>query len=95
MKLALGPFAGEMSGQLLCGKNADPNAPQPALMVLKDKRVVVVSETSNGAKFNESFMKLLTGGDTLSGRGLYQKDLVSFTPQCKLFLICNPTVSYL
>lgn len=55
----------------------------PEMMVLKGKRLVWTSETSEGAALDIAQVKLLTGGGAQTGRGLYQDQetwLPTYTP---------------
>lgn len=58
------------------------------------KRLVVGSEVSDGMRLNESLVKDLTGGDTITGRGMY-KDTITFRPVAKMVMFGNhrPTIS--
>lgn len=47
-----------------------------------------MSEPNDGDKLNVGKLKEMTGGDSLSCRGLY-KDQVEFKPQFTVFLTCN------
>lgn len=90
--------------QRLLGDYAEP-APANFLMVtgiqhpteiarLQGARMVVASEVSEGSKFDESKVKQLTGGDTLTGRYMHG-DFFTFQPTHKLWLLGNhlPKVS--
>jgi putative DNA primase/helicase len=55
---------------------------------LRGVRFAVASETRPDGKFNESRIKMLTGGDTISARKLY-KDFFDFQPSHTLFLALN------
>ncbi|MFG1997893.1 phage/plasmid primase, P4 family [Spirillospora sp. NPDC048911] len=55
---------------------------------LAGARLVVTSELDEGQRFGEAKVKLLTGGDTLSGRFMRQ-DFFSFTPSHTLWLLAN------
>ncbi|ALF01436.1 DNA primase/helicase [Mycobacterium phage LilPharaoh] len=61
---------------------------------LHGARMVVCSEINADSKFDEAKVKVLTGGDTLSGRYMRQ-DYFDFTPSHTLFLMGNhqPEVS--
>ncbi len=60
---------------------------------LQGARFVVCSEINQGTKFDEAKVKLLTGGDKLTGRFM-RADYTDFTPTHTLFLMGNhqPTV---
>ena len=64
------------------------------LAALVGKRLIVASETREGARLDEGRLKSLTGGDRLRARFLNQ-EWFSFDPTCKLVLAVNhkPTVS--
>lgn len=55
---------------------------------LHGARLVVCSEVNQGSKFDEAKVKLLTGGDTLTGRYM-RADFFDFTPTHSLFLMGN------
>jgi len=55
---------------------------------LKDCRLATFSETNAKDCLNESLIKMVTGNDSITARGLY-KDPVTFTPICKLVLCTN------
>lgn len=63
-------------------------AATPDVVALRGARFVYASETEQGHKLAESFIKDLTGSDPLSGRALYQGQ-TEFTPQCKVWLATN------
>jgi putative DNA primase/helicase len=58
------------------------------LMTLHGKRLMMAQETDAGVQLNEALIKHLTGGDTVTGRGVYE-NFVSFTPTHKLLLSTN------
>ncbi|HEY3897962.1 MAG TPA: phage/plasmid primase, P4 family [Chthoniobacter sp.] len=55
---------------------------------LRGARLVIGSETEEGAWLAESRVKDITGGDTLTGRCLYQ-EAFDFTPTLKLWMFGN------
>lgn len=52
-------------------------------------RFASTSETGDQYKFNEPLIKVLTGGDVITARKLYENDK-EFTPELKLFVATNP-----
>jgi putative DNA primase/helicase len=62
--------------------------PMEAVAAMLGKRLVTTTEPQEGARFNESMVKQLTGGDRVSGRHLY-KDRFEFEPTHKLWLATN------
>jgi len=55
---------------------------------LKDCRLASFSETEANEVLNESIIKMISGHDPITARGLF-KDPVTFIPQCKLMLCTN------
>lgn len=55
---------------------------------LRGARFVATTETEEGSKFNESEVKLLTGGDRIAARFLHQ-EFFEFAPQFKLWISGN------
>lgn len=51
-------------------------------------RLVVVGELTRGSRFEDSFVKRITGGDTIDARPLYRKSF-SYRPQFKLIMHSN------
>lgn len=69
----------------------DPNssAPSPERVALRGARLVVASELSDGQRFNDVFIKDVTGGvDRISTRDLYSRQM-EFYPVFKLWLYGN------
>ena len=87
----LGPLAGPIPGEMLLEQKypRSPAAPSPDIMVLRGKRLVWASETDEGKNINAGKVKLLTGGDTLTGRDPFGKRQVKFEPTHKLLLLTN------
>ncbi|MCL4780697.1 MAG: hypothetical protein KJ049_10930 [Gammaproteobacteria bacterium] len=55
---------------------------------LRGRRVALMNETTQGSRFDEAKLKQLTGGDTLTGRFLYQ-EAFDFAPTHKLMIRGN------
>jgi P4 family phage/plasmid primase-like protien len=64
------------------------------MMALKGKRVAVCSETAEGDKIDEAQLKMLTGGDQVTGRRLHE-NVSSFDNMATCILLTNhkPTCS--
>lgn len=77
------PFASLIADDRRRGAEATPD-----LARLPGRRLVIASEPEVGARFSESMLKSLTGGDTLSVRHL-NKGFFDFKPQFKLTLAFN------
>lgn len=88
----MGDYAGTAApGLLLHRKDADQLA---SIAALRGLRLVVASESGETERLDESRVKLITGGDRLTGRALYQ-NFVEFTPTHLAILQTNhrPRVS--
>lgn len=60
----------------------------PATMELKNARLVYYSESDKNEKINVAKIKELTGGETISARGLY-KDQENFEVKCNHIVMTN------
>lgn len=87
----LGDYAGQIESEMLLAQRNGRNSagPSPDIMALRGKRFLICSETEQGRYFNVSKLKWLTGGDSLVGRNLYERKIVTFTPSHKIFLNTN------
>lgn len=89
---ALGPYAIEVDPAILIeGKHSRHLT---FLMELRGRRVVFCSETSRGAKFAESEMKRLVGGDPIQANRM-RHDPITFLPSHTLIMVTNhlPNIS--
>lgn len=82
-------YAGDYEPSFLTKERKGSSDPVPDLLSNRKTRALIGTEPESGDKMNASFIKKLTGGDTLSGRFLYSNATVSFKPHFKLILICN------
>lgn len=83
----LGDYAAQASAALFMAKKND-GSPNPELVQIQGKRLVFVSETSEGKHLDEQFIKSITGNDTIVARGLFQKS-IQFKPVAKIFMATN------
>jgi P4 family phage/plasmid primase-like protien len=89
IKVSLGNYFGNPKCKLLTGSRPEENAPEPGLLALKKKRIVIVSEPQKGDKLNSGFIKFLTGNDNASLRGCHKNELEDFKANFISLLICN------
>ena len=60
---------------------------------LRGYRFASASETDKQYTFNEALVKVMTGGDAITARKLYQNE-IEFTPEFKLFIATNPKPAF-
>lgn len=86
----LGDYASVSPVSIICKadrvKNAE--AANPMLASLKGKRFVTMAESNQYGKLDEETIKLLTGGEEIKARNLYETAM-TFLPQFTLWLSCN------
>jgi putative DNA primase/helicase len=75
-------------------KGHDVGRPRADIARLRGARMVVSIEVDEGSQLANALLKMLTGGDTITARALYQ-DSFEFRPTFKLWLAANaaPRVS--
>jgi len=89
LKNTFGNYYSSISSNLLTRERPNPCNPQPDIMGLKGKRLIIGSEPERGQKINTGFMKFLTGNDPIKGRGMFEKNEYEYKPQFKVLLLCN------
>ena len=89
MEKTLGEYYENISASLLTNEQPSADKPRPELLTIMKKRFIVASEPEADRKINSSFVKLLTGNDNISARGLYKNDVITFIPQFNIYLLCN------
>ena len=82
----LGSYARTMPENFLLDTNSVQHSTEIAN--LRGVRLAIASETRPDGKFNESRVKMLTGGDIISARKMY-KDFFDFKPSHTMFLALN------
>ncbi|MGV8058587.1 MAG: phage/plasmid primase, P4 family [Smithellaceae bacterium] len=64
-------------------------APRADIMKLRGRRIAWASESDEGRRLNASQIKLLTGGDKITARSPFSKEMSTFSPTHTLFLLTN------
>lgn len=77
------PFASLLHDDKRRGAEASPDLAQ-----LPGVRLVTAAEPESGAKFSESLIKQITGGEEIKARHLH-KGFFEFKPECKVMLSFN------
>ncbi|MEM3062278.1 MAG: phage/plasmid primase, P4 family, partial [Nitrososphaerota archaeon] len=88
LKYTLGDYFKPMDIRLLTEKRSSSSTASPELADKKGIRACPFDEPKASDEINTGFMKIFTGGDTITARALY-KEPVYFKPQFKPFLLCN------
>ena len=83
-----GEYGTRSSEKLLAMSKHGGDASLDEVAGLQGSRLLFGSETQDGVRLNEKFVKDLTGGDTVRGRHLYHGGF-QFRPTCKLWMFGN------
>lgn len=89
MKMVLGDYKSDVPIALVTEKRTKLGGCAPEIQNLKGVRYAVISEPAKGDRLNDGAMKMLTGGDIIEGRGLWQEKATKFKPQFKLVVCSN------
>jgi putative DNA primase/helicase len=84
-------LAGPIEAEMLLEGRFSRHAGGPAsdLMHLRGRRLAWLSETNENRRLNAGRVKLLTGGDLITGRPPYGVRQITFRPTHKIFLLTN------
>lgn len=85
---AFGDYYCNLPISLITQKRQSSNAAQSELERTKGRRIAVMQEPGEGDKINIGLMKELSGNDRIQARALF-KNPIEFTPQFKMYLMCN------
>ncbi len=90
LRLVAGDYAvqSEFDTFLESGAPAGGGTARGDLARLQGSRFVTTSEAGEGKRMNEAMLKAITGGDTITARQLYAKE-VEFKPQFTLWMAAN------
>lgn len=88
LEKALGDYAGKLSVSSLTKPRKNSSDATPEQVDIRTKRLVTMQESDPYDKINNGILKEMSGGDKMTGRGLY-KDPITFKPQYKIIMICN------
>jgi P4 family phage/plasmid primase-like protien len=89
LKLTLGDYFGSVQSQLFTRARPDANSPDPGLLSLMKKKIVIASEPEKNSKLNSGFIKFITGRDSTTLRNCHSNDMIEFTAKFITLLICN------
>lgn len=100
LKYTFGKYYSEVPRETFTYKNKyklqeyTGNEPEPHLVNLGGKRLIYCAEIGKDANFHEAKLKLWTGGDSISCRGLHQTNLTVIEPQCRFIFTTNNMTKY-
>jgi DNA primase catalytic core len=86
-KATMGDYAVSIDASAFLSQRSS-GGPQPEVIKIKGKRIVIASETEPGKKFNTELIKSLSGRDTIGARDLYSKP-IEFKFGGKLWVVSN------
>jgi P4 family phage/plasmid primase-like protien len=89
LKFTLGDYFGSVQSQLFTRPRPDANSPDPGLLSLIKKRIVIASEPEKNSKLNSGFIKFITGRDSTTLRNCHSNNMIDFTAKFITLLICN------
>lgn len=67
----------------------DASSPDPGLLNLQHKKIVIASEPEKKSKLNSGFIKFITGRDSTQLRECHQNEMIDFEPKFITLFVCN------
>jgi P4 family phage/plasmid primase-like protien len=89
LQYTFGDYYVSLDVKVLTNARSKPGSATPEFICLRNKRIAVVTEPSQGDILNEGLLKQLTGNDNIQARGLYSRHMEEFTLMCDLFMTAN------
>ncbi len=89
LKMTFGDYYGSVKSQLFTRPQPDASAPDPGLLNLQRKKLVISSEPEKNQKLNSGFIKFITGRDSTQLRACHQNEMVDFEPTFVTLFVCN------
>ena len=88
IEMSLGNYSRSMGVEYLTTRKGSSSAASPELESIKHARFVWMSEPEKTDTIYVGKLKLMSGGDKMTTRGLF-KETTQFRPQFKIILMCN------
>jgi P4 family phage/plasmid primase-like protien len=82
-------YFGAVPSQLFTRPRPNANSPDPGLLSLAKKKLVVAAEPEKNSKLNSGFIKFITGRDSVTLRNCHSNKMINFSPKFITLLICN------
>ena len=89
LKTTFGDYFGSVQSQMFTRSRPDANSPDPGLLSLMKKKIIIASEPEKNSKLNSGFIKFITGRDSTTLRNCHSNDMIDFTANFITLLICN------
>ncbi len=89
IRLTFGNYFGAAQSQMFTRPRPDATTPDPGLLSLMRKKIVVASEPEKNSKLNSGFIKFITGRDTTALRHCHENTMFEFSANFSTLLICN------
>lgn len=84
-----GDYSGTVGPELFTRPPPDHRSPDPGLLNLVKKKIVIGSEPGKNEKLNSAFIKFITGRDQKELRNCHSNSMVNFKANFVTFLNCN------
>ena len=88
LRKIFGQYCITSSIKILTNNRSKSSDASPEVARLKNVRLVLLDEADNHEKIQTSIMKKFTGNDSITARGLYEKE-TEFSPQFKMIVSMN------
>ncbi len=89
LKMTFGNYYGSVKSQLFTRPQPDASSPDPGLLNLQKKKLVISSEPEKNHKLNSGFIKFITGRDSTQLRACHQNEMIDFEPKFITLFVCN------
>ena len=85
----LGDYYSSVNSKFLTKSQPDANVPDPMVLDLIKKRLIISSEVDKKCKINTGQIKMITGADKIKARKCYSNEMIEYSIQYKTILLCN------
>ena len=89
LSFTFGNYFSSIKSKMLTKPSPDAQTPDPMLLDLMKKKIVIASEPEKTDKLNTGYIKLLTGKDKAKIRKCHSNDMIEFTINFRIILLCN------
>ena len=89
LEKVLGDYKAGAPLTMITGNRTREGQATPEIVGLRGKRLAVLQEAKKNTLLNEGTFKEYTGCDSITGRGLYSGNMITFKPQFKMILCTN------